>query len=284
MTEQVEVKAAEEVKPQVVEAATETVAETPELNETEQSAFKEGWRPKDQYKGDQSKWIEAKEFLDRKPLFEKIDSLKSESYHTRKELQEVKKTLNTLADHHQKVRETEYKRAVDDLKIQRRLAVEDKDMQAVEAIEEKMDAVKEERTAFEQQMKAETKTNVEPTPEYVGWVKENPWYHTDKEMHDFADGVAASHMQRNPRSTPNEVFEYVTKQARRAFPDQFASERKARPSSVDSGDNSSRTSTTSKDDYKLSPEEDEVARRFERSGVMTRKEYAAEMKRLNNKR
>lgn len=276
----------EEVK-EVVE--TEVVKETQqqeavELSETEQQAFKEGWRPKEQFNGEGSKWIPADEFMRRKPLFEKIDSLKSETYHTRKELSDVKKTLDTLAKHHQKVRETEYARAIDELKTQRRLAVEDKDMEAVEAIEEKMDATKEEKVAFEQQIKSEQKANVEPTPEFVTWVKDNSWYQTDKEMHDFADGIASTYLQRNPNSAPNEVFEYVNKQTRRAFSENFESKDKktTRPSSVDSGTRETRSSNGREDDFKLSPEEDEVARKFEKSGIMTRKEYAAELKRLNS--
>ena len=88
----------EEVKQEVkVEEPVKVVVEEVQLSDSESQAYKEGWRPEEEFTGDKAKWIPADEFMRRKPLFEKIDSLKSDSYHTRKELQEVKKTLTTLA-------------------------------------------------------------------------------------------------------------------------------------------------------------------------------------------
>ncbi len=286
MTEEVKIESPEVVpsEPEVEVRATESKSE-PELSEVESQAFKEGWRPKEQYNGEEAKWIPADEFMRRKPLFEKIDSLKSETYNTRKEIQNLKKTLDSLAQHHQKVRETEYSRALEDLKAERRVALNERDIEAVEAIEEKLDVLKEDKTKFEQQIKAEKQAvKVEPTPEFVDWVKDNGWYHTDKEMHDFADSIAQSHLQKNPTASPKDIFEYVNKQTKRAFPEQFTPQdkRNSRPSPVDSGDSGGR-SVAPKDDLKLSPEEDEVARRFERSGIMTRKEYAAELRKINKR-
>ncbi len=278
MTEEVkqeEVKKEEEVVQEEVKAV--------ELSEAEQQAYKEGWRPETEFDGDKSRWIPADEFMRRKPLFEKIESLKSDSYQTRKELQEVKKTLTTLADHHKKVRETEYDRALADLKTQRRVALEERDGSAIDVIEEKIDGLKQEKQEFDQQIKQEVKAQVAPTPEYVDWVKENSWYHTDREMHDFADGVGASYLQGHPTANPNDVFSYVTKQAKRAFPEKFGTESRSRPSRVDSGTVSEGRASPKTDDLKLSPDEEEVARRFEKSGIMTRKEYAAELKKVSKR-
>jgi uncharacterized phage infection (PIP) family protein YhgE len=277
MTEEVKKEEVVEEKPQVTEST------EPELSEVEQQAYKEGWRPKEQFAGDEGKWIPADEFMRRKPLFERIDSLKSETFQTRKELTDLKKTMKELADHHKRVRETEYQRAIDDLKAQRRLALRESDVEAVEAIEEKMDQVKTEKVEFEAQQKAEQKqqAQVGPTPEFVQWVQENPWYNTNKEMHDFAEATGAAYIGSKPNASPKEVFEYVNKQTRRAFPETFESARARRPSPVDSGETTS--SRPSRDDFKLSPVEEEVARRFEESGAMTRKQYIEELKRTRGR-
>jgi len=277
----------EEAKVEAV--VTPEVKEAPALTEVEQQAYKEGWRPQNEYKDAAEKaWIPADEFIRRKPLFEKIDSLKSDAYQTRRELQEVRKTLTTLADHHKKVRETEYQRAIDDLKGQRRAAMDDRDIKAVEHIEERMDEVKAEKQDFDRQVKEEVKANVGPTEEFVSWVKDNGWYHTNKEMHDFADDVGAAYLRRNPQSSPNDVFVYVSKQAKRAFPETLGNgngveEPKRKPSPVDSSTSEGRSSSSGKDDYKLSSEELEVAKRFEASGVMTRKQYAEELRKFDKR-
>ena len=273
----------EEVKQEVKVEVKEEVKEEVQLSDTENQAYKEGWRPEDEFTGDKVKWIPADEFMRRKPLFEKIDSLKSETYHTRKELQDVKKTLTTLAEHHKKVRQTEYQNALVELKAERRIALEERDGAAIERVEDRMDELKQEKQEFDRQVQAEQKqVTVNPSPEFVGWVKDNSWYHTNKEMHDFADSIGATYLKNNPHVTPDDVFSHVTKQTKKAYPDEFSPEQKSsrKPSPVDSGDSESRPSSHKKDDYKMSAEETEVARRFEQAGIMSQKEYAAELKKI----
>ena len=75
----------------------------------EEEAREQGWKPQDEYEGDPNKWRPAKEFVERGELFGKIDSLG-------KELKETRKALKMLQDHHSKVKETEFDRAVTELK------------------------------------------------------------------------------------------------------------------------------------------------------------------------
>lgn len=42
------------------------------LDENEQQAWANGWRPKELFAGDAGKWVDAKTFMDRQPLFDKI--------------------------------------------------------------------------------------------------------------------------------------------------------------------------------------------------------------------
>ena len=65
----------EEVKQEVVkeEVKEEVKQTTPELTEVEKTAYEEGWRPKEEFSGETERWVPAKEFMDRKPLFQKID-------------------------------------------------------------------------------------------------------------------------------------------------------------------------------------------------------------------
>lgn len=273
----------EEVKQEVVkeEVKEEVKQTTPELTEVEKTAYEEGWRPKEEFSGETERWVPAKEFMDRKPLFQKIDGLKSEAYQSRREIMELKKTLNTLVDHHKKVRQTEYQHALEDLKLQRRAAMEDQNLDAVDAIQDKMEELKQDKTTFERQIAQENKqVTVSPTPEFVKWVGDNPWYHTDKEMHDFADATGATFLQGKTHATPTEVFEHVNKQIKRAYPEKF-DRKTSRPSPVDSGDGERPSRKT--DDVRLSPEEETVARRFEERGIMTRKQYAEELKRMNKR-
>lgn len=89
------------------------VATPPEVSPVEEKARDLGWKPKEEFHGDEEQFIDAGEFLRRKPLFDKIE-------HMGKELKETKKVLNLLQSHHSKVKETEYNRALAELKSERK--------------------------------------------------------------------------------------------------------------------------------------------------------------------
>jgi hypothetical protein len=262
----------------VEEALTEPTQITePELNEVEQQAYKEGWRAKDEFEGDPLKWVPADEFMRRKPLFQRIDDLKSENFHTRRELQEVKKTMDALASHRKKVRETEYKRALDELQTARREAMEDRDFKAVTDLEDKIDEVKEEKRDFERELQDQRQAAAAaPSPEYVAWIKENSWYETDSEMHTDADAFGVAFLKRNPNSTPSQVYDHVTDRIRRTYPDKF--QKVVKPSPVDSGRNNALQATKPKDSFQLPPEAEDICRAFVKAGIMTRAEYIEDFK------
>ena len=48
--------------------------EAPELSPIEQKAIQMGWRPKEQFEGDEEEFIDAKEFVRRQPLFDRIEN------------------------------------------------------------------------------------------------------------------------------------------------------------------------------------------------------------------
>jgi hypothetical protein len=258
--------------------------DAPQLSEIEQDAYKEGWRPEAEFGGDKSKWIPADEFMRRKPLFSKIDELKSENYHTRKELQEVKKTLGQLATHHKQVREVEYQRALKELQVARRDAMEDRDHDAVIALEDKIDQVKEQKKEFEQELKQDQQAQAQPTPEYVEWIKSNEWYLQDQEMHGDADGFALSFIQKKPQATPSEVYAHVSQRIKKAYPEKFGgtqpvSSTPKQPSPVDSGRQSA--TPVKKEKFTLTQMEEDICRNLVKNNVMTRDEYIAELKKVS---
>lgn len=263
-----------------VEDKKEEVKEVPEI---ETKALSMGWRPKEEWNGDETDFIDATEFVRRKPLFDKIESQKV--FYDRK-IKEVEGTLNSLAQHHQKVKETEYERAFKDLKEQKRAAMKEGDTIVALELEDKMDDLttthKEELKVLQEEQQSNKVVNSGPSPEFVIWSKENKWYMSDEEMHDFADGTAASFVQRSKIKgdliTEDDVFKYVDKQVRKAFPEKFSNPNRDRASTVSSGNVSGNKDTKFTGSTKLSAEQEEIARNFAKNGVMTRDEYIKELK------
>jgi len=259
------------VTPEVVEKSTETTStepSAPQLSEDEQQAMSQGWRPKEEFEGDVKKWVSAEEFLRRGELFEKIDIMG-------RDLRDTKKALKMLQSHHEQLRETEFKAAIDDLKAKKKQAYEEGDHDQLVEIDDRLlnirEMAKAEKVVKEQQA-------AQPDPRFVQWVGRNNWYTQDEELRGFGDEVGVAYARTHPDKDPDEVLAYVEKRVRTAFPDKFTNPNRAKPSSVSTGT----TPRTGKSDeeYALSDEERKVMNTFIRQGILTKEEYIADIKRM----
>jgi hypothetical protein len=241
--------------------------EAPKVSEMEQRALSMGWRPKEEWAGGEDDFIDAKEFVRRKPLFDKIDS-------TTKRLKNVEEALNNLASHHQKVKEVEYQRAVKELRLEKRAALKEGDTQVVLELEDKMDQLSEQRMQEAIEARAQVQQQqTQASPEFLTWVETNEWYLNDSEMNGFADGVAAAYIRNSEKAgkviTEQQVFSHVVDKVRKAYPEKFENPNRGRPSAVTSSD---RSGKPTKGTYKPTDEERMIARSFVKQGVFEKEE------------
>lgn len=234
----------------------------------ESDARDQGWKPKEEYEGDPNKWRPAKEFVERGELFGKIDTLG-------KELKDTKKALKMLQEHHSKVKETEYNRAVTELKTLQKKHLEEGNSDEYLKTTELLTDLKAEQKAREvlgQQQAQQAQNQVDPR--FVAWQEKNTWYNKDKDMRQFADNLGLGYAQANPNLEPDDVLEYVSKQVKLAFRDKFENPNRTKPSAVEGGSNAQQK----KDDVQLTDDERRVMNTFIRQGIMTKDEYIAQVK------
>ena len=81
---------------------------TPELTPIEQKAMEMGWRPKTEFEGEEDDFIDAKEFVRRKPLFDKIETQS-------RELKNVRKAIEALKEHYGSREKAAVQQAIDAL-------------------------------------------------------------------------------------------------------------------------------------------------------------------------
>lgn len=248
-----------------------------EVPEMEQRALSMGWRPKDEWAGAEDDFIDAKEFVRRKPLFDRIDQ-------TTKRLKTVEETLGNLAQHHQRVKEVEYQRAYKTLRDEKRVALKEGDTVKALEYEDQMDVLTQERqeelTATQNQAAIDAQRAASgPTQDFQNWVKTNQWYLQDEDMHDFADGAAAAFIQRaktkGTQLTEQEVFNYVKDKITRAYPEKFENRNRERASTVSTSDQSGKGNK-----LKFSPtaEQRSVAASWVKQGIYkTEQEYYKEL-------
>ena len=249
---------------------TTPVVKTPEsttqVDPIEAEAREQGWKPKEEYEGDPTKWRPAKEFVERGELFGKID-------HMGKELKETRKALKMLQDHHTKVRETEYNRALTELKALQKKHLEEGNSDGYLETTELLTDLKAEQKAREV-----VQQNVpnQPDPRFINWVSANKWYEKDAEMRKYADTLGAGYAASNPGIDPEEVLQYVTKEVRTRFSTKFVNPNREKPSTVEGAS----TGAANKSSFELTDDERKVMNTFVRAGVMSKEDYIAQVKQM----
>lgn len=237
-----------------------------ELSPVEQEAVDSGWVPKEEFHGDEHKWVDAAEFLRRGELFKKIEV-------QNRELKDVKRALVEMKKLHSSVREVEYQRALDTLKAQKKSALEDGDADAVIAADDRIDLIKEQQ----RQLQAEPEPQIEAGeqhPVFVEWTSRNSWYTTQAPMKAFADALGAQLAQEG--LTPPQVLKKVEEEVRKEFPNRFRNPRQDRPSGVESSTPRGKSSTK----FELTPDERRIMNNLVRQEVLTEAQYIADLKKV----
>lgn len=243
----------------VVEQQTEQVQPT-----LEDKAREQGWRPKEEFNGDPTKWVSAETFVAKGELIERIESLG-------KKLKDSEKTIKMLTEHHQKVKESEFNRAVQYLKAQKKAAYEAGDVDKIIELDDKLAEVKQ----TQRQETTATPTTTEVHPSFARWQNENQWYVSDSEMREDADAFGNAYAANNPDKSPEDVLEYVTKKIKRVYKDRFENPNRSKPSSVET---SGSRPEKNMDGYSLSEDEKRVMNAFVRQGIMTKEDYIKDLK------
>jgi hypothetical protein len=246
-----------------IQIAPEAPQATPDKYEVK--ARELNWRPLAEFEGDPEEWVDAKEFIKRAPLFER---LKSQG----KKLKEQEKALHDMAGHIDKVAEASYKRAIADLNREKRQAVEEADPDRVAAIDTEIEQIRGEMAP-----KPATDTPA-AHPAVTEWLdrKENQWFKTDKELAAFAISYQNSLFAADQTLDMEESLVKVTKAVKRAFPEKFSNPaRQAAPSVETAVSAPAGKKVFSFRD--LNDEQRSVAARFERMGIMKKDEYVKQL-------
>jgi hypothetical protein len=258
----------EEVK-EIVEGTEAKEVVKVEHTEAEQRAMESGWVPKDQWEGDPDQWRPAKEFNDRGELFKKMDN-------QNRTIKELKNALDDMKRHHNSVRETEYARALETLKAQKKTAFEEGNSDLFVSLDDQIDLVKEEQFKLKQAVN-QPQTKAEQAPEFVAWVDKNKWYETNEPMRAYADALGRSLASKGME--PNAVLKEVEKQVKEEFPTKFTNPNRAKAGAVEG---SSSKGGKGEDSFALSDDERRIMDRFVRTGAITKEKYIADLKSMRS--
>lgn len=241
--------------------------ETPKYTEAELSAVEKGWSP-DGVEG--KKNLTADEFLDRQTLYDDIHSLKRQNKRLQGDIENINK-------YQKDIRADERKKVVEDLKHQKKEALDDEDHHRVIEIDEQL---ADERD----KAKADVKQESKPNEDFESWVTSNSWYNDDKELREDADIYGEIYWTKHPNTSREDVYTEVAKYIKRSHADKFSNNRRDSPAAVEGGTTPrqprSKTKFTVKD---LDVESRSVMKTILRTSNMTEEQYLKDYFERNGK-
>lgn len=268
-----ELKKDESVKDEPVKVdKTEVVAE---YNPVEEQARDQGWVSKDEWTADgksESDWRPAKEFVERGEIFKSLHQVK-------RELRNEKAAREALQKHHNYVYEKAYQEAYSKLKLERRQALKDDNLEKVADVETEMEQLAAKRGQELQVLNIQQQAaNAQAVhPEFQEWVDRNTWYATDADMREFAEAVGMIHLQKNPTVSPTDVLKHVEAKVRKQYSEKFGT-RKSAPNAVAGVDRTSQRKSSGTD-MVLDEMEESIMKTLVANGDMTKEQYITELKR-----
>ncbi len=190
------------------------------------------------------------------------------------ELKELKLTTAEFAKEFATMKDNAYKRAIADLKSQRRDAIKEDDLETADDLEERIDVLKEEQA----KKAAVPAQQAKPEPDMTAfndWHRDNKWYDESSEpdMFDAAE-AAALRLSRTDKSLTGRAFmDKVTEIVKGKFPDRFENQR--RKSSPHEGGGARGESKNVHSYASLPADAKQKCDKFVKEGIMTKEAYVA---------
>jgi hypothetical protein len=172
------------------EAGQEEQQETPRDFEAE--ARERGWAPKDEFKGDPARWVDAETFIERTDTV--MPLLKADRDRYKRELADLKRSLKQATKHFEGAEKRAYDRAKADIEARIEEATEAGDVTAVKAALKDMEGLKPAADSSPRHSKAEA------IEAFDNFRDENLWY-------DRGNLGGASEIEQNARIYADRLME-----------------------------------------------------------------------------
>lgn len=188
----------------------------------------QGWVPKEEFRGDPNRWIDAKQFVERGENI--LPILKERNEHLTKEIGEVKKSVTELTNFYKNAEDRAYKRALQDIEARRIAAVETGDVAGFQAVEK-------ERADLEQaKPSAAPAGKPADSPEMAAFRANNVWYDADPELTAEADALGIVYAKQG--MPYKQVLDRVQERIKAIHPDKFSNARRDGAAAVEGVDTS----------------------------------------------
>ena len=208
---------APEVEPEAVQ---EEAAEESNLSETEQKAFDQGWRPKEEFEGNEDNWKTAKEYIKDGEFISKIAELN-------RRMDSQKAEFDERLDNTNKLNEARRTAEIEDLKAKQREAVNMADEDAYDHAQKKIDQLEESKVDVSNQPQGKD-------PAISEWEAKNEWINDPgDEKTSIAQGLFNNYLIKNKGHTAKQALEHVDSRLANLYP--VSNPRRDQPDATETG-------------------------------------------------
>lgn len=261
----------------------EPIVKTEEQIQIEKEARLMGWVDKSEYR-DGEHWVDAPEFVKRgkeinpilrknnETLLKKLAERDNEIAEVRKVAKEFEKFQKEAAE--KKV--SELQKELVELREKKKEAVSRSDGEAVVAIDEAIDVVK------EQQVEAKKAPEPEPVkpapvtldPIVTEWMDDNKWFTSDDKYTRIADAIGKQLWDNHPELKGKAFFERLDEELQEVLPAKYKKQARTSPVEGSSTSTSRPTASRNRQTYENLPADaKEACDRFVKQKLMTKERY-----------
>lgn len=252
------------VEPQ--ESGTEEHIETDQGRDYEGEARRMGWVPKDEFRGDDNRWVDAETFVERGE--NELPILRERLRAQDRKMKDMQSTMKQFAEHHKNTEQKAYERALANIQKKQMEAVKDGDVEEYSRLDQ-------ERS----NLQSNPPKNIDvpedngPPMEVQEWQAKNTWFDKDPELQAYAVHMHGYLQQTRPNMSLEQNLSEVTKEVKKRFPDKFVNPRRSQASAVE-GDSQAPGGNSGKKSYRDLPAEAKAAcDNFVKQGLLTREAY-----------
>jgi hypothetical protein len=276
MSEALEPEVAAEPDDEAPATAPQSAAEADPAPSAEDRALTMGWTPKEQFKGDPEKWVDAETFVKRGEEFLPFlkannRRLEQEREKDKKQIERLEKAVKSSIEHMSKADARAYERAKRELEGQLDQAAQAGDAAGVRAVTKEL--VDLEKDA------AKAKPDLDAngwTPDFAeavsDWKAANPWYGTDRAMTAFAHDLERELVERNVPD--KQRLKQMAEGVRAEFAHKFTNPRREQASTVEGASMGQRKAAKGYSD--LPADARQMCDELVRDKIITREKYISE--------
>ena len=195
--------------------------------EAEKTARTLGWRPKEEFNGDGTKFTDAKVFLDKANtnipmLRENAKKIEQRNRMLEEKLNTVNEQIQALTKRAEEADRLGYERAIRDIEARQRKAVAEGDVDAFDDLQKQKEALNVKTTPQTQTQKP---IDINEQIAIQVFESQNPWFKADAELNQDMCGFVLGIKNRNPNMPMADVLEMAKQRTIKANPDKFTEQK-----------------------------------------------------------